>query len=388
MVEIYEASAKAPINLAVIKYWGKRDVLLNLPSNSSLSITLSAEDLCAHTTVRCMPNYNMEDKLWLNGELQNISLNRRVLTCIRLLRNCRQIMEQNDYKLPKLSEMPLLIISQNNFRTAAGLASSAAGFAALSMALKTLYNLSQSNSNISIVARQGSGSSCRSLFGGFVAWRMGELDDGSDSFAEQIVPSSHWPDIRAVILVDSDARKDISSSAGMQITVSTSEFFSHRASVIVPNRMRLMESAIRNKDFKTFAKLTMQDSNSFHAVCLDSDPPIFYLNDTSRGIIRIVETINKNKADMITIAAYTFDAGPNAVIFYLAANEAKVLSYLSAVYSSISDWPSGISPMTDIDSELVNSTPKNISRIILTRIGEGAHSVDKSLIGGDISAWL
>lgn len=92
----------------------------------------------------------------------------------------------------------LHICSKNNFPTAAGLASSAAGYACLSAALAKLYNF---NGDISAIARSGSGSACRSVFGGFVRWYMGSDSTGADSIARQIAQASHWPEMRIIILV-------------------------------------------------------------------------------------------------------------------------------------------------------------------------------------------
>ncbi len=236
------------------------------------------------------------------------------MKCFNDLRALRKEVEAKDPSLVKLSEFGVHIVSENNFPTAAGLASSAAGFAALVRAVADLYKLPQSPSELSKIARKGSGSACRSLFGGFAAWEMGNEVDGSDSRAIEIAPKEFWPGIKAAILVVSASKKDTSSTSGMQNTVATSPLFQYRIKEVVPKRYEEMKSAILSKDFETFGNLTMQDSNQFHAVCLDSTPPIFYMNDTSRSIIRIVDEINKisNK----TIAAYTYDAGPNAVIYY------------------------------------------------------------------------
>ena len=152
-----------------------------------------------------------------------------------------------------------------------------------------------------------------------MAWRAGSAKDGSDSIAEEIAPESHWPEMRALILVVSADKKGVPSTAGMQTTVETSKLFPLRPNEIVPKRMAEMEEAIQAKDFPTFAKITMQDSNQFHAVALDTDPPIFYMNDVSRAIIALIVEFNRASvaAGGPIRAAYTYDAGPNAVIYAL-----------------------------------------------------------------------
>lgn len=278
--------------------------------------------------------------------------------------------------------MPLKLVSENNFPTAAGLASSAAGFAALVQAIALLFELKDSPSDLSIVARQGSGSACRSLFGGYVAWRMGDKDDGSDSKAQLVAPASHWPEMRALILVASAAKKGVSSTSGMQQTVATSGLFKQRISTIVPANMASMEEAIQNKDFNKFAEVTMRDSNSFHATCADTYPPIFYMNDISRAAIRAVESVNEQAGK--TIAAYTFDAGPNCVVYYLAENaEAVQGSFYEAIGNGVTGWKEGTSSIktnVKLDENLSSVLKDGVSRVIMTGVGEGPIKTEEYLI--------
>ncbi|KII92627.1 hypothetical protein PLICRDRAFT_102539 [Plicaturopsis crispa FD-325 SS-3] len=309
---VYQATTSAPVNIACIKYWGKRDTKLILPTNSSLSVTLDQDHLRSTTTSRADPSFE-KDTLWLNGKEDEIKPGGRLATCISEMKRLRRELEEKNPNEPKLSTFAVHIASYNNFPTAAGLASSAAGFAALVSSLAALYALPATPSELSLIARQGSGSACRSLFGGYVAWEQGVRPDGSDSFAVQVAPRSHWPDIHALICVVSDDKKGTSSTSGMQRTVETSELLKHRIAHVVPARMKAISDAILARDFESFARLTMQDSNQFHAVALDTDPPIFYMNDVSRAIIALVTEYNRASGKLK--AAYTFDAGPNAVIY-------------------------------------------------------------------------
>ena len=305
----------------------------------------------------------------------------RTQACFRELRTLRSALETSDSSLPKLSTLPLRIVSENNFPTAAGLASSAAGFAALVRAIANLYELPSSPTDLSRIARQGSGSACRSLFGGYVAWQMGSKDDGSDSVAVEVKPAGHWPTMRALILVVSAEKKGVSSTSGMQITVATSELFEHRATVVVPRHMKIMEEAIEKKDFAAFATVTMKDSNSFHATCADTFPPIKYLNDISYAAIRVVEDINK-KAGKI-IAAYTFDAGPNAVIYFEEENLDVVAGTLKAALGELDGWQGSQIKVQDIDAvdtRAVQLLKDGVSRVILTSVGEGPIRTEESLI--------
>lgn len=380
---IYQASTYAPVNIAVVKYWGKRDAKLNLPTNSSLSVTLNQGDLRTHTTAACAASFGPHDTLLLNGSPQDVS-GARTQACFRELRSLRAAVEAANPSLPKLSKLTLKIVSENNFPTAAGLASSAAGLAALVRAIADLYELPQSKTELSKIARQGSGSACRSLFGGYVAWDMGTAPDGSDSQAVEIAPASHWPTMKALILVASAEKKGVSSTSGMQTTVATSDLFKRRAEVVVPKHMEQMIQAVKNKDFELFGKVTMMDSNSFHATCLDTFPPIFYLNDTSRAAIRVVEAINE-KAGKI-IAAYTFDAGPNCVIYFEEKHMSDVAGAIKSVLGNVEGWEGKEIPSGEaghFDERAVKALQEGLSRVIFSSVGEGPISVKESLVKAD-----
>ena len=319
---IYMETVSAPTNIACVKYWGKASIEYNTPINSSVSVTLDQSDLRAVTTAAASRSF-VTDRLWLNGEeVEGARTSKRFRACVDGVR--RLASDRVDPVTGKVSVrkgewdgMCVHVSSYNTFPTAAGLASSAAGYAALVSALARLFRAEETYpGELTTIARQGSGSACRSLYGGFVAWRKGgEREDWSDSVAEQIAPENHWPEIRAVILVVSDAKKDTSSTAGMSTSVATSALLAHRASEVVPGRMEAIERAWLERDFPTFAEITMRDSNQFHATCLDTYPPIFYMNDVSKSAVRAVHAYNDWAGEVR--AAYTFDAGPNAVLYTL-----------------------------------------------------------------------
>ena len=365
------------------RYWGKRNPSLNLPANSSLSVTLSQRDLRTHTTASCSPSYPEEDTLLLNAAPQSLATVRSQ-ACLRSLRQHRKDLELADPTLPKLSTYPLRLVSTNNFPTAAGLASSAAGFAALVRAIADLYELPQSPTELSLIARQGSGSACRSLLGGYVAWDAGRAEDGSDSCARVVAPRDHWPEMRALILVASAEKKSVSSTAGMQQTVATSELFKTRAEVVVPRAMREMEQAIQSRNFEAFARLTMRESNSFHATCLDTTPPIFYLNDVSRAAIRAAELINEMVGR--AVLAYTFDAGPNAVLYYLESDAEDVRASFRGILGEKEGWVGTGGKGSEMGTlgkgnEVVEMALRNgVSRVIETSVGDGPVSVQDHLV--------
>ncbi|MBW0474799.1 hypothetical protein O181_014514 [Austropuccinia psidii MF-1] len=397
---VQEVTCSAPVNIAVIKYWGKRDSNLILPTNSSLSVTLDQSDLRSTTTARLL-DVEGPDRLWLNGVEQIINANSRLGKCLEGMRQLKTKAEQtkslelgNDH-LPE-SRRAILIASENNFPTAAGLASSASGFAALAFTLSKLYALSLSPSELSMIARQGSGSACRSIFGGFVAWEMGSIDDGSDSMAVEVANQAHWADLEALICVVSDLKKGTSSTSGMEATVNTSELLQHRIKNVVPERMKGMKAAIIAKDFDKFAELTMADSNQFHAVCLDTTPPIFYLNDVSRAIIAVVEELNRSsraEGDGY-VAAYTFDAGPNAVIYAPKRNMRKVINLILRYFPLPDSTPfqdpkhafeskelAGTLPLPVNFNQAVSPLWPNghVSRVIHTQVGDGPQVLSQEL---------
>lgn len=383
------------------RYWGKRDTSLILPTNPSLSVTLDQDHLRSTTTARADPAFEGGDRLWLNGVEETIKEGGRLGVCIHELRAWRRAEEDKDGGLvkvgrgrgekgterarltwlrmlpPQLSSYSLHIASYNNFPTAAGLASSASGLAALVASLAQLYALPQSPSQLSLIARQGSGSACRSLFGGFVAWRAGSDPSGADSLAQEVAPRAHWPEMHALICVVSDAKKGTSSTAGMQRTVQTSTLLQHRIEHVVPQRMAEIERAIHARDFPAFAQLTMRDSNSFHAVCLDTDPPIFYLNDVSKAIIALVTELNR--AAGRTLAAYTFDAGPNAVIYALEADMPLVVRLVGQCFPPAEAFPD---PFGIASKAQAAQVPEGLSTAVVGGGGNGAweQGAVKSLI--------
>jgi len=303
------ATFEATANIALVKYWGKRDEKLNLPYEGSLSITMD-ETLKTRTTVLFSERLK-EDELWINGkkfDLKNEEIKER-LKILDLVRQKAGIKERAK------------IASLNCFPTEAGFASSAAGISALVFAALKASGLKIPLREISILARLGSGSACRSVFGGFVEWKKGKKKDGSDSLAFQFAPSSHWPDLRNLITVVSPEKKKVSSRAGMKRTVKTSILYPARLRYL-PLLIKKVKKAILNRDFQTLAELVMRESDNLHAVMLDTWPPLFYLNDVSKQIIYAILDLNQKEGK--NIAFYTFDAGPNAHVFTLKKYEDKV----------------------------------------------------------------
>ncbi|XP_055755966.1 diphosphomevalonate decarboxylase [Salvelinus fontinalis] len=383
-------TCSAPVNIAVIKYWGKRDEELILPINSSLSVTLHQDQLKTTTTVACSRSFQ-EDRIWLNGKEEDIT-QPRLQSCLREIRRLarkRRSDGEADVDTAGLYHK-VHICSVNNFPTAAGLASSAAGYACL------VYTLSQVmgvEGELSVVSRQGSGSACRSMYGGFVQWIMGQQGDGKDSLAQQVEPETHWPELRVLVLVVSAERKPVGSTSGMQTSVETSSLLKHRADSVVPARMKEMIEAVHKRDFTAFAELTMKDSNQFHATCLDTYPPIFYLNDVSRHVINLVHRYNHHYRE--TKVAYTFDAGPNAVIYTLQQNVEEFVQVVKHFFPPetngeqfLKGLPVAPTTLSEELKQAIGMEPmvKGISYIISTKAGPGPRVVEdpsEHLLGSD-----
>ena len=382
-------SSLAPTNIAIVKYWGK-DVPRggNTPINSSCSLTLDPQDLRAETVILASPEFR-EDELYLNGKKASTTGThaKRLRQCFKTMREkCKDpIPGTSTAKDAKeLRSWKVRVASRNTFPTAAGLASSAAGYAALVTAAAQLYGIQESfPGELSTVARQGSGSACRSLYGGLVAWHKGQGLD--DSKAEQFFDEMHWPDLRVVVLVANAREKETPSADGMGRSVTTSPFLTFRASDVAEPRIAALRDAFRTKNFDTFAEICTRDSNSFHAVCLDTHPPIFYLDNTSRAVITAVHAFNKFHNEIRI--AYTFDAGPNAVLFCKTPRAADEFSALAVTL-----FTSGRPPCNRPDhlghcaqhyppsSDLVTACggPRHVGAdvkmIYLTKVGTGAAS--------------
>ena len=399
---IYMETSSAPTNIATIKYWGKADAKWNTPINDSVSVTLDQADLKAVTTAAASTAFE-SDRLWLNGaEEEGAATSKRFRACVDGVRALatdkidedtgKVLVSKEDWK-----KMHIHVSSYNTFPTAAGLASSAAGYAALVAALTLLFGAKEEyKGQLTTIARQGSGSACRSLAGGFVAWRKGSpKNDWSDSLAEQVADEKHWPEIRAVIMVVSDAKKDTSSTAGMSTSVETSLLLKHRAETVVAKRMKEIEAAFLAKDFETFGQLTMADSCQFHACCLDTYPPIFYMNDTSSGIIRIIHQYNAFFGQIR--AAYTFDAGPNAVIFTLDKHAVEVGALMLHYYPEHGEAYVNNSEFADeikafkLDPGLLEATAKTgrvpqageVKMMYYTRSGPGPQRLTDTILNLD-----
>ncbi|MEM1375510.1 MAG: diphosphomevalonate decarboxylase [Pseudomonadota bacterium] len=314
--EPQEAEAYAPSNIALSKYWGKRDAALNLPLNSSLSISL------AHwgTTTRIAPA--VEDEVIFNGVLLSPEdgFARKVIGYLDRFR--------------RGAVRPVRVDTTNTIPTAAGLASSASGFAALTQAINSAFQLGLSAPQQSMVSRLGSGSATRSFWHGFVRWDRGTQPDGADSFATPL--DTAWPEFRIALIKVDTAPKAHSSRDGMAHTVATSPLFGPW-----PERAEAdcaaIERAIRARDFATLGALTEANALAMHATMMAARPALTYLKS---GSWQVLETLWAARAAGLNAYA-TMDAGANVKLIFLSEAEAAIRALFPA--ADIID-PFGYSP--------------------------------------------
>jgi len=314
-----KASAIANANIALVKYWGKRNKELMLPNNGSISMT--TEGLCAHTTVEFDEKYT-QDQLVLNGNEIKPGTEDYDDYVGKFLSVVRQISG---------TDLKVKIVSNNNFPTAAGLASSAAGFAALAAAVSKALNLPMDAKNLSMLARRGSGSATRSVLGGFVEWKRGEKEDGSDSYAEQIVDENFWPEFRMIICVTSKKEKKVKSRAGMAQTVKTSPMYKAWLET-VDNDLETVRKAILEKDFTTVGKTAEENCLKMHATMITTKPPIIYWN---AGTMEIIHAVMDWRDEGLE-SYFTIDAGPQVKIMCLEKDVNEIVKRVKQ-FSHIED---------------------------------------------------
>ena len=303
----FSATFEAPPNIALIKYWGMRDVDRVLPYNTSVSVTL--DGMRSRTRVRFDPALR-HDAATLNGEPATGDVRRAIVGFLDHVRTMANL----DFRAE--------VWSENNFPTASGLASSASGFAALAGAASHAAGLRLSPRALSRLARLGSGSASRSVFGGFVEWRAGTRPDGTDSYARPLYPPAHWRELVDVVaIVESAPTKATRSAVAMQATVRTSPGYPGRLAAL-PRRIAGIRRAIGERDPDRFFPLLMEECDSFREVCETTDPPLDYLRPASRAILADVRAINQEEGR--PVAGYTHDAGAHVHVFTLQPYAAAV----------------------------------------------------------------
>lgn len=283
--------AKCNTNIALVKYWGKRDENLYLPMTSSISMTL--KEFYTITSVDFIDSH--EDIFILDGIIQNEKETKKVSRFIDIFRE-----KANIYKKVKVDSI-------NHVATAAGLASSASAYGALAGGLNLLFDLNLNMVELSKLARRGSGSATRSLMSGFVKWDKGIMPNGEDSKAIQL-DNGYWDIAMAVVLIDEEKKK-ISSTEAMKRTIETSPFYEGWVNEQELDILQ-MERAIKNRDVDKIGKIAERNALKMHATMLGAKPPIIYFQEGTFKVMRIVETLREYGFSLY----YTMDAGPNVKI--------------------------------------------------------------------------
>lgn len=313
---------QAHTNIALIKYWGKRNEDLILPVTNSLSLTLQA--FYAQTQVEFSESL-AHDQFILNGKVQDEKSLEKIshfLDRFRVLAEC---------------DSPAQVISNNFVPTAAGLASSSSAFAALACACNQALGLDLNQRQLSILARQGSGSASRSLYGGLVEWERGEKNLSDTSYAKPIDPAD-WGLAMLIILVNRGEKK-ISSRQGMRLTMATSPFYAFWPQTVAED-LAAMKEAIGDRDLNRMGQIMEHNAMKMHATMLASNPSFTYLEGDS---IRAINAV-KEARQAGFIAYYTMDAGPNVKILCPEAQAKELITFMRGRLDDLQIIHSGVGP--------------------------------------------
>ncbi|TVQ92492.1 MAG: diphosphomevalonate decarboxylase [Deltaproteobacteria bacterium] len=317
------ATATAHPNIALIKYWGKRDLGLNLPAVGSLSLTLDR----FHTTTQVTWGAP-RDEVHLNGSPAASSFARKVLAHL----------DRIDPHRP-----PCAVDTHNSFPTAAGLASSASGFAALTLAGIVAAGLLYDPIRASILARQGSGSACRSLWGGFVRWHRGTRADGQDSHGEPVAGPDHW-DVRMVVALVTSAQKAVGSTEGMIRTRRSSPYY---PTWVETSEADLSEglAAVQARDLERLGTAMERSTYKMHATMHTAEPPILYWQPATVAVLHTVAALRQRGVG----AWCTMDAGPNVKILCEAADAHAVARAVGEQVQQVEILGPGGDPTVEIE---------------------------------------
>ncbi|WP_232504017.1 diphosphomevalonate decarboxylase [Thiomicrospira microaerophila] len=295
-----QAKGEADVNIALSKYWGKRQTELNLPTNSSLSIGLPGLGTKTQLTL-IEAEHN---QAWLNNQL--------------LAPDNPFSQRLDNYLAPfQPSGLKFKLQTQNTVPTAAGLASSASGYAALALALNDLFDWQLDPASLSILARMGSGSASRSIYQGFALWHKGEREDGMDSVAQGL--SHTWPGFSIGLVKIDVNQKPIGSTAGMQQTVKHCELYQAWPAQ-AERQVKLIQQAIEQRDFTRLGETAEHNALSMHATMMATWPPILYWQAESVSAMQKIWQLRQQGIEVY----FTMDAGPNLKLLFLAENKKAI----------------------------------------------------------------
>ncbi|HAU98780.1 MAG: Diphosphomevalonate decarboxylase [Microgenomates group bacterium GW2011_GWF2_45_18] len=305
-----KATVQSSSDVALVKYWGRKDEVLRLPENGSISLIL--DSLYSQTTVEFRNDLSRDEVtitgLSEEGEETRVS---KHLDRIRALAGVQTRAKVN---------------SVNNFPPATGLSSSGSGFSALTRAGLLAAGLDLNEREISILARQGSGTACRCSCGGIVEWKDGDTSEAS--YAESLYASDYW-DIRDVIAVVSTGRKDTSSSEGHTLA-KTSPLYSTRLANI-PKKLFQVKELLAKKAFEELGEVVEQEALEFHSILFTSTPSLFIWLP---GTIEVIREVRALRTEGVP-AYFTISTGFNVHVLTLPEFESKVEERLRALPSVI-----------------------------------------------------
>lgn len=317
-----KATAVAPSNIAFIKYWGRKDEILRLPENGSISMNLS--NLLTTTTVEFNKNFKEDEVIINNQKEENVGSR-----AIKHLDRIREIVKIN----PSAS-LRAKVVTKNNFPTGTGLSSSASGFAALTIAGTKAAGLNLSEKELSILARQGSGSACRSIPDGFVEWLDG--DTSETSYAVSLYRPKYW-DIVDVVAIVSKNKKEVGTSEGQKLA-SSSPFFPVRLAKI-KEKINVIKKYMKQKNFQAFGELVEGEALELHAIMLTSTPSLIYWLP---GTLKVMHAVKRWRWEGLEVF-FTVNTGQDIHLLCQKKDVARVvkkLEEISDVQKTIINYPS------------------------------------------------
>ncbi|MBP9820109.1 diphosphomevalonate decarboxylase [Candidatus Woesebacteria bacterium] len=293
-------------DIALIKYWGKKDERLRLPENGNISMKLNGLD----TTTSVEFKSGLEhDVVTIDGESSQSAV-ARVTSHLDRVRSLAGISER------------AVVESANNFPKSTGLSSSSSAFAALTVAATKAAGLNLSERELSILARQGSGSACRCVCEGFVEWLDG--DSSETSYAQTLHPSNYW-DIRDLVVIVATKEKPISSTEG-HTTARTSPFYERRL-IGITSKIQSLKSSLAMRDFEQLGEVVEKEALEFHSILFTSNPPLIAWLP---GTVAVMHAVVRLRAEGVP-AYFTINTGFNVHVLTLPEYESKVVTALRAL---------------------------------------------------------
>lgn len=302
-----KSTAIAPSNIAFIKFFGKTNDELRLPANSSISMCLSAATTT--TTVEFSSKYN-QDIIEIVGDRFSDKERIRISSHIDRIR-----------KIAKVKQFAK-VITQNSFPKSSGIASSASGFAALTLAASSALGLSLTDLELTVHARLGSGSAARSIPDGFVQWNKGEKSN--NSFAYSLYSPNHW-NILDILVVLEDHPKSVSTTDAHKLAA-TSPFYKQRIAAM-DEKIEKFKQTLKKRDFTSFGKIVEEEAFNMHAVMMTTTPSLLYW---SAKTVELISAVWEWRQKGLSVY-FTIDAGANVHLICEEKNQQNVVSAVNSL---------------------------------------------------------